>query len=328
MRTSHVSIVGAAMALTFAWATSTLAQDIILSSPIDCDVNATCYIQQYVDRDPGPGVQDYRCKALANDGHKGTDFALPSLRIMQQGVDVLAAADGTVAGARDGMADTGLTPDTAATIEGRECGNGLRIDHPGGWSTQYCHLKQGSVSVRAGDAVSTGQPIGEVGQSGAATFPHVHFSVRKDGKRIDPFNSETSQTCAPEQGNSLWRETPLYRPGGLITVGLFDRIPEYAEVKAGTADLRTISPTSPALTIWGYMFATRKNDILRLDLSGPDGTIITRDLMLPKSQALAMRAIGKKRPSTDWPAGQYTGTATLIRDGKVLEHKTVTLMRH
>lgn len=72
------------------------AEVMMLIPPIDCDIVSDCHIQQYVDRDPGPGWRDFTCGGLAYDGHKGTDFALPSLARMTEGVDVLAAAPGTV----------------------------------------------------------------------------------------------------------------------------------------------------------------------------------------------------------------------------------------
>lgn len=315
----------AALALALSCAGPALAQDVSLSSPIDCDLTATCYIQQYVDRDPGSGVRDYRCNEMANDGHKGTDFALPSLAMMARGVDVLAAAAGVVAGTRDGMADTGLTPETADTVKGRECGNGVRIEHGNGWTTQYCHLKQGSIVVRQGQQVTPGTPLGQVGQSGAATFPHLHMSLRKDGAQVDPFHPDPQATCASEPTHALWQTPAPYRPGGLIDIGFFDRIPEYAEVKAGTAHLSALMANAPALTIWSYNFATRKGDVVRLAIIGPTGPIIAKDITLKKSQVLSMRAIGKRRPQNGWPAGSYTGTAELIRDGEVLEQREISL---
>ena len=48
----------------------------------------------------------------------------------------------------------------------------------------YCHLS--SVSVTDRQAVSAGQVLGAIGESGLATGPHLHFEVQVDGRAIDP----------------------------------------------------------------------------------------------------------------------------------------------
>ena len=88
-----------------ALAASPVAGAPLLQQPIDCELGETCYIQNYVDADPSSDYADFACGKLSYDGHKGTDFALPTLADMQRGVDVLAAAPGRVLGTRDGMKD-------------------------------------------------------------------------------------------------------------------------------------------------------------------------------------------------------------------------------
>ena len=64
------------------------------------------------------------------------------------------------------------TPDDIARLrinnrvqEGSSAGgNGVVIDHGGGWISQYSHLRSGSVRVHPGDRVSAGQPLGLVQQ--------------------------------------------------------------------------------------------------------------------------------------------------------------------
>jgi murein DD-endopeptidase MepM/ murein hydrolase activator NlpD len=85
-------------------------------------------------------------------------------------------------------------------------GNGVVIDHGNGWETQYCHLKQGSVQVVTGETVTTGTALGQIGQSGRAEFPHVHFAVRHEGAKIDPFAPEA--TACGAAGDDLWASGP------------------------------------------------------------------------------------------------------------------------
>src|SRR5215510_1811152 len=88
-------------------------------------------------------------------------------------------------------------------IEGRECGNGVIIDHGDGFETQYCHMAQNSIRVKPGERVKAGQPLGRVGISGKADFPHLHFTVRRRGAVVDPFgDSPSAGACAT--GTSLW----------------------------------------------------------------------------------------------------------------------------
>ncbi|HSF38642.1 MAG TPA: M23 family metallopeptidase, partial [Thermoanaerobaculia bacterium] len=56
-------------------------------------------------------------------------------------------------------------------------GNYVILRHAGGEFSQYAHLKQGSVKVKAGDKVTRGQVIGQLGHTGNSTEPHLHFQL-------------------------------------------------------------------------------------------------------------------------------------------------------
>lgn len=66
---------------------------------------------------------------------------------------------------------------------GRVMGNHVIIEHPNSEFSYYAHLQQGSVKVKVGDVVEPGQQIGNLGQSGNSTEPHLHFHVT-DGPDI------------------------------------------------------------------------------------------------------------------------------------------------
>jgi murein DD-endopeptidase MepM/ murein hydrolase activator NlpD len=86
----------------------------------------------------------------------------------KEGTPILAAADGVVrsAGTRGGY------------------GNAVEIDHGNGVTTLYGHAAE--LGVKPGDHVHKGEEIGEVGMTGRATGPHLHFEVRVEGKPVDP----------------------------------------------------------------------------------------------------------------------------------------------
>lgn len=295
-----------------------------LGLPIDCTLGSNCYIQQYPDRDPGPQARDFTCGPLVYDGHDGTDFALPSLAAMDQGVNVLAAAPGIVRGMRDGMQDRVADNITSPDIAGRECGNGVVIDHEGGWQTQYCHMKQGSLAVKSGDRVEQGTALGQVGLSGAAQFPHVEFLVRKDGAGIDPFDPDDTLTCG-QTAPALWKNPVAYQPGGLIAAGYADHLPTFDEVKAGLETPPLMPQDAPALVAWVYLFGAQAGDQVHYTEKTAEGDLIMDFFPLEKTQAAAFRAFGKKRSRDAWPPGVYQTTFTHKRGDLVLGTMTATV---
>ncbi len=310
-----LSIIGAVLP----FANFAVAEGLTLQFPLDCSLGDTCFIQQYMDRNPGDGFSDYHCSTLSYDGHKGTDFAVPNRAAMEAGVNVLAAADGRVLGFRDGMADTGYNDETATGIEGKECGNGVVLVHPGAWETQYCHLKQGSVAIRNDQTVRAGDVLGQLGQSGRAEFPHLHVSVRQGGKPVDPFDPDGTVNCDAPGDSTLWQDTPPFLPGGFIEVGFSSSLPSYDAVKLGHAAVDTLPVKAPALVIYGFSYGTQKDDIVRLEIAGPEGTVVSKDTRMKRNHARAYRAVGKRRRGQAlWPAGIYQGTATLMRNGDVI----------
>ncbi|MEJ2029045.1 MAG: M23 family metallopeptidase [Maritimibacter sp.] len=306
-----------------------LAREPKLVLPLSCTLGQSCFIQQYVDADPGPGAADYQCGSLSYDGHSGTDFALPSMAAMEAGVKVRAAAPGVVAALRDGMPDLGRAGTPPDELEAKGCGNGVVVNHGGGWSTQYCHLKQGSIAVGKGDRVAMGTPLGLVGYSGNTEFPHVELTVRHNGKTLDPFNMDGFTGCqgGDDASDDLWA-TPLpYQPGGVIAVSIEAGLPEYEAVKSGAASHNTLPAAAPALVGWAYIYGGQKGDQVEITVIAPDGTeLIRRTEVLEKTQAQLFRAAGKKQPAEGWTVGNWQVVAQLIRNGKQIDQRIGTVL--
>ncbi len=65
-------------------------------------------------------------------------------------------------------------------------GKTIKVSHPKtGFVTVYCHLSK--FLAKPGDKVNRGDVIGQVGSTGRARGPHVHYEIRKDGKRVNPW---------------------------------------------------------------------------------------------------------------------------------------------
>ncbi|MFO7771062.1 MAG: M23 family metallopeptidase [Roseovarius gahaiensis] len=298
----------------------------VLGLPIDCTLGTSCYVEDYVDTDPGSGQRDYACGLKSRDDHRGTDIVLLSFEAMEAGVNVLAAAPGRVAATRDGVQDVAITPDNRTDIEGRECGNAVRIDHGSGWQTLYCHLKQDSISVKQGDRVQAGDVLGLVGLSGLTNVPHVHLGVLKDGEIVDPFNPENRDTCGTATGNGMWKEAPGYDRAGLFTAGFATAVPDFDAVKSGAARVRDTAPDQ-ALVLYGHAFYAKPGDALSLSATGPKGEIFRHDVILENPQAQLFRAFGRRAPQDGWPEGAYRGYVHLTREGRVIavRHADITI---
>lgn len=99
----------------------------------------------------------------ARNPHNGEDIGAP------MGADVIATNDGTV----------------RLTVDHIFSGRGIYVDHGLGFYSMYFHLSE--VLVKEGEAVKAGQVIGKVGATGRATGPHLHWGVKLNGARVNPY---------------------------------------------------------------------------------------------------------------------------------------------
>lgn len=105
----------------------------------------------------------YRMHPIKNEVkyHYGTDFAADT------GTPISAFADGTI----------------VAQGDSDSFGKYVMIDHPDGYRTLYAHCSELCMSC---GSVKKGDTIALVGSTGAATGPHLHFELERDGVHLNP----------------------------------------------------------------------------------------------------------------------------------------------
>ena len=99
----------------------------------------------------------------ARNPHNGEDIGAPT------GTDVLATNDGVV----------------RLIVDHIFSGKGVYVDHGLGFYSMYFHLSE--IAVKDGDVVKAGQVVGKVGATGRATGPHLHWGVKLNGARVNPY---------------------------------------------------------------------------------------------------------------------------------------------
>ncbi|KQX22751.1 MULTISPECIES: M23 family metallopeptidase [unclassified Sphingomonas] len=305
------------------------APDLVL--PVACKLGRNCAIQNYVDRDPSPAASDFRCGSRTYDKHSGIDFRLVSMAEQRRGVAVLAAADGKVLRVRDGVADISVREAGKAGIANMECGNGLVIGHAGGLETQYCHMAKGSIAVKPGQAVKAGAPIGKVGLSGNTEYPHLHFTVRLNGKVVEPF-AVGAQPGRCDGGRSLWSPSAglagAYKAGEVLNAGFSTGPMTMPAVQENGSDQPRPTRSAPALVAFVQAIGLKGRDVQKLVLTAPDGSVLAENRAAPldRDKAQWLSFTGKKRRGAAWPAGRYQAHYTVLRGGKAVIDRRFDLL--
>ena len=99
-----------------------------------------------------------------------------------EGVDLGAAAGTPILATAAGV--------VARVASDRDYGNVVDIDHGNGYLTRYAHAQ--TISVKRGQRVSRGTPIGTVGSTGRSTAPHLHYEIRLNNQPQNPLQYQIS----------------------------------------------------------------------------------------------------------------------------------------
>jgi hypothetical protein len=116
--------------------------------------------------------------------HHGVDMSTPS------GSNVIAISNGVV---------------IDAETRNNACGGTLEIEHPGGFKSRFCHLKD--IKVKKGQNIKKGEIVALSGGGssdpgrGRSTGPHLHFELKKDGALVDPMKYIDKNDFRPLDSN-------------------------------------------------------------------------------------------------------------------------------
>lgn len=132
------------------------------------DVCLTQQVLGFAYANPLTGTVTDRFGYRQDPGGSGTRFHYGLDIAADEGAVITAFASGTV----------------TAVGDSAELGNYVTVQHEGGFATLYAHCSR--ITASSGQQVRPGDPIAEVGQTGNATGPHLHFELHKDGVYVNP----------------------------------------------------------------------------------------------------------------------------------------------
>jgi hypothetical protein len=228
--------------------------------------------------DPIDFFTDYQGNTTTTrDFHNGLDFEIANFAAQDGGVEVRAAAGGTVVEVRDGFFDreTGLTFG--------DPGNYVFIDHGNGWVSQYYHLREDSVVVAVDDVVAAGDVLGFVGSSGNSGGPHLHFEIQHNKTPVDPFTSPSD----------YFQSVPLYifdaaLPNNLIdlvvTNDIYDGVSTYGvpplyggppleQVRERVSEVEVFPTTPQPVIVYAKFTSVEAGDTWEVQLYRPDNSL-------------------------------------------------------
>ena len=272
-------------------------------------------VMNFADLDPRPGfLRDYRGGRFTYDtptfGHDALDIGLADFSEADEGMPVLAAADGIVEAINDGAFDRNkgfAYPEPPA--------NYVIINLGNYWRAKYWHLRRDSVSVKVGDSITAGDFLGWTGSSGFSTGPHVHFELTYKNHPVETMLDPSTFWVTPPQYPADYRH--------VIKSGFSSNIPTASEWAEQPQDIRTFKPGN-RLSFWVITGAMMPGDTRTVRLQRPDGSLFLDQTSNPGSTffQVSQWAYTVTLPTTEVLG---TWTATWLQNGVELTRQTFTV---
>jgi len=244
-------------------------------------------VSGYIDHDEETGsLLDYACGNRTYDlsngyNHDGVDISswpYPWTVMDADGLEVIAAADGTIVGKIGEQFDRNCSTSTQAPW------NLIVLAHNDGSQSLYGHMKRDSLTDKGiGDTVVAGEYLGQVGSSGASTGPHLHFQLLDaDNNNVDPFAGECGAT------DSHWRWQPDYNRPRINAVLTSASVPEIGRCDGSEAPgLQTEFAAGAVVVATGFFVNQPAGQAARIEVIQPNGAVWLDQPMGTPSQTFA-----------------------------------------
>lgn len=241
-----------------------------LSFPLLCQLNQDCWI-------------------LTSE-EKGTDIAVKTYNESGKATPVLSAQDGTVVLVNKDINNQSFY------------GNSVVVEHTNGWKTVYSHLKTGSINTEVGKFAGKGKQIAELGMSGKADYPHLHFTVYKNGEFYKP-------SWDPLSKNDYSAKDLVLAKAGVSMI-----TPDLNSIREGKYDATTVLSDTPTIYLWVYGFKLKKGDFIKFSMKNSNNvSVISSVVEVSADYTETFYTISKPKGEESWSVGNYKAKVELIR---------------
>ena len=272
------------------------------------------FVAAFVDHDEvnPDSLLDYICGERTYDSpgfsHNGTDYngvQFPWLTMANDGMVVIAAADGEIIDIHDGEPDKQCAPDPASEA------NYVVLVHSDGTITIYAHMKTGSVTPRkVGDMVEQGDYLGVMGSSGQSNGPHLHLGVQDLSNNLfDPYTG----TCNTLNSESYWAAQEPYVKKEIMAIDTHSDFPERPPCpQVEEPNFNDVFAPDDIIFVSVTVRDFQATDTLDVEMRDPAGQVIFStaysDPTIPSSQSFAQYwGLPFTQPL---PEGEYSWSAT------------------
>ncbi|MFK7818650.1 MAG: peptidoglycan DD-metalloendopeptidase family protein [Planctomycetaceae bacterium] len=229
------------------------------------------FITSYADVDPLTGsAADFNGGVFADDGNVGWDIGPAHFTEQDAGIEVVAAAIGSVVEVNDGEFDRN-------TSGGSGPGNFVTVDHGNGYRTTYANLRRDSVMVAVGDAVAPGDVLGFLGSSGASQRAQLNFVLSHNGRPVEPLLDPAAYL---DSTPSYSGDTEFVRSSGVTS---YDPVDHFLE-RPSRVNVFEQAPNQD-VTVWAQLAAMKQGQVVEFVWNRPDGSEFDRRLrVVPQDQ--------------------------------------------